>query len=52
VIYSWIWKKLPGNAIVKASISLLLLAGLIAILFAWVFPAIDVSLTDSPLVGS
>jgi hypothetical protein len=52
VIYSWIWSKLPGNKALKISISLLLLTALIALLFGWVFPAIEANFTDSPVVGS
>ncbi len=52
MIYSWIWRKLPGNKILKSSISLLLVAAVIAVLFNWVFPAIDASFTESPVVGS
>ncbi len=51
MIYSWIWKKLPGNAIVKASICIALVTALIAVLFIWVFPAIDANLTEAPVVG-
>jgi hypothetical protein len=51
VIYSWIWSKLPGNNIVKSSISLALVAVVVFALFAWVFPAIDASFTESPVVS-
>jgi len=52
VIYSWIWRKLPGNKVVKISIILSLVAAFIALLFVWVFPAIDAGFTESPVVGS
>jgi hypothetical protein len=52
VIYSWLWRQLPGNAIVKISITLGLVVALILVLFGWVFPVIDASFTESPVVGS
>jgi Fe2+ transport system protein B len=37
-MYSLIWRQLPGNAWVKAAISLVLILAVVFILFQWVFP--------------
>ncbi|MFP3989180.1 hypothetical protein U9R90_17090 [Streptomyces sp. E11-3] len=37
-MYGWIWRKLPGNAAIKAFISLLLILGVVYALFQYVFP--------------
>ncbi|MFG3253965.1 hypothetical protein [Streptomyces sp. NPDC048172] len=37
-MYGWIWRHLPGNAIVRALISLVLVAGVVFLLFQYVFP--------------
>jgi len=37
-MYGWIWHRLPGNAAVRAGLSLLLFLAVVAILFKWVFP--------------
>ncbi|MFC1410326.1 hypothetical protein ACEZCY_13770 [Streptacidiphilus sp. N1-12] len=37
-MYAWIWQRLPGNAAVRAGLSLLLFLAAVAILFKWVFP--------------
>ncbi|UFU03101.1 hypothetical protein LQF12_00360 [Ruania suaedae] len=39
-MYAAIWRILPGPAAVKALLSLILLAAVVAVLFTWVFPAI------------
>ncbi len=37
-MYGWIWHRLPGNAAVRAGLSLLLFLAVVAVLFKWVFP--------------
>lgn len=37
-MYAWIWRHLPGPAPVRALLSLALVAGVVAVLFLWVFP--------------
>ncbi|MFE9422416.1 hypothetical protein ACFYNO_05560 [Kitasatospora sp. NPDC006697] len=37
-MYGWIWRHLPGNALVRAIISLLLVVGAVYLLFQYVFP--------------
>ncbi|MFC1417615.1 hypothetical protein [Streptacidiphilus cavernicola] len=37
-MYAWIWNRLPGNAAVRAVLSLLLFLAVVAALFTWVFP--------------
>jgi hypothetical protein len=37
-MYSWYWHRLPGNAAVRAGLSLLLFLAVVAVLFKWVFP--------------
>lgn len=37
-MYSWLWHHLPGPKFVKAIECLILFAGVVAVLFGWVFP--------------
>ncbi|MFD4373647.1 hypothetical protein [Streptomyces sp. NPDC058486] len=37
-VYGWIWRHLPGNAFVRALISLALVLGTVYVLFQYVFP--------------
>ncbi|MFI1830210.1 hypothetical protein ACH41E_27805 [Streptomyces sp. NPDC020412] len=37
-MYGWIWRHLPGNAWVRALISLVLVLGIVYLLFQYVFP--------------
>ncbi|MFJ8040183.1 hypothetical protein ACIRBX_06670 [Kitasatospora sp. NPDC096147] len=37
-MYGWIWRHLPGNALVRAALSLLLVLGTVYVLFEYVFP--------------
>ena len=37
-MYGWIWRHLPGNAWVKALISLVLILAVVYVLFQYVFP--------------
>ncbi|MBK8461896.1 MAG: hypothetical protein IPL36_02195 [Nigerium sp.] len=39
--YGAIWSLLPGPRPVKAILALALIAGVIAVLFTWVFPMIE-----------
>jgi len=43
-MYVWIWRHLPGNALLRALQSLVLFALLTAALFAWVFPRVEADL--------
>ncbi len=38
--YGWLWRILPGPAVVRALQLIVLAAVVIAVLFTWVFPAI------------
>ncbi|MCL2454912.1 MAG: hypothetical protein FWD18_06365 [Micrococcales bacterium] len=40
-MYGWIWRHLPGPVPVRALIALVLVAGVVAACFQWVFPAIS-----------
>ena len=40
-MYGLIWRLLPGPLVVRILLALLLVAGVVAVLFAWVFPAIE-----------
>ena len=51
MIYRWIWQHLPGNKWVKSAMSVLLLIGLIAILFIFVFPVVDSLFESDPRIG-
>ncbi|RKT16738.1 hypothetical protein BX285_1087 [Streptomyces sp. 1114.5] len=37
-MYGFIWRHLPGNFLVKAVISVLLILGIVYLLFTYVFP--------------
>ncbi|MFF0446148.1 hypothetical protein ACFYT4_06995 [Streptomyces sp. NPDC004609] len=37
-MYGWIWRHLPGNAWVRAFISLVLVLAMVYVLFQYVFP--------------
>ncbi|MER5349729.1 MULTISPECIES: hypothetical protein [unclassified Kitasatospora] len=37
-MYGWIWRHLPGNTLVKAVVSVLLVLGIVYLLFTYVFP--------------
>lgn len=40
-MYTWIWRTLPGGLPGKLLGALVLLAAAVAVLFLWVFPAIE-----------
>jgi hypothetical protein len=61
-MYAWIWRHLPGPTPVRVLVALALLAGVIAVLFTWVFPwleprlpftdvTVNASSTDSSTAG-
>jgi len=37
-MYGWIWRHLPGNVIVRALLSLVLVLAIVYVLFEYVFP--------------
>ncbi|MFC7217181.1 hypothetical protein ACFQLX_03190 [Streptomyces polyrhachis] len=37
-MYGWIWRHLPGNALLRGLVSLLLVLGIVYLLFQYVFP--------------
>jgi hypothetical protein len=37
-MYGWIWRHLPGNAWVRAGISLVLMLAVVYLLFQYIFP--------------
>lgn len=39
-MYAALWRRLPGNRLVKSLLALLLFLAVVAVLFTWVFPAI------------
>ncbi|WP_114856449.1 hypothetical protein [Brachybacterium sp. YJGR34] len=39
-MYAWLFRRLPGPLWVRILVALVLLAAVVAVLFAWVFPAI------------
>jgi hypothetical protein len=43
-MYAALWRALPGNRWAKTAESLVLFAGVVAILFVWVFPAMSTHL--------
>ena len=40
MIYSAIWRALPGPVVVRALLALVLVLAVVAVLFVWVFPRI------------
>ena len=40
-MYVWIWRHLPGGVWVRVFLSLLLVAGVMAVLFFFVFPWVE-----------
>jgi len=40
-MYGWIWRHLPGPVAAKLLISLVLVAGIVALLFFVIFPWLD-----------
>ncbi len=40
-MYAWIWRHLPGPAIVRVLILLVLFLAIVAALFVWVFPWVE-----------
>ena len=40
-MYLWVWRRLPGGTAVRVLLSLLLFAGVVALLFFAVFPRLD-----------
>mgnify|MGYP007070465520 CR=1 FL=1 len=52
MIFPWLWRLMPGGKILKSSTLLILLAGVVAILFQFVFPGLENFLTPPPVVDS
>lgn len=52
-MYGWIWNHLPGPTAVRALICALAFAGLVLVLFTWVFPWLEPRLpfTDVTVEG-
>lgn len=40
-MYGWLWRRLPGNWVAKSFGCLLLFAGVVALLFLFVFPWVE-----------
>jgi hypothetical protein len=51
MIYSWIWRKLPGGRVLKVLQVAALFCFVVTLLFLVVFPAIDVIFIEPPVVG-
>ena len=45
-MYGWIWKKLPGNKLVKSLEAAALIAITIALLFYVIFPLVNIWLSQ------
>ena len=52
-MYGWIWNHLPGPTAVRALICAIAFAGLVLVLFTWVFPWLEPRLpfTDVTVEG-
>ena len=37
-MYPWIWRHLPGGIVAKVAVAVLIVLGIVAALFLWVFP--------------
>jgi hypothetical protein len=46
-MYSWLWRTLPGPALLRALQSLVLAALVVTALFLWVFPWVETQLPYS-----
>lgn len=51
MIFPWFYRKLPGGRLAKLLQLGLFVAVIIALLFMWIFPAIDSFVTDQPILG-
>lgn len=40
-MYAWIWRHLPGPVPVRLLVATVLLLGVVAVLFVWVFPWLE-----------
>lgn len=40
-MYAAIWRALPGPLLVRVLLALIIVAAVVAVLFTWVFPAIE-----------
>lgn len=40
-MYAVLWRALPGPAVVKALLSLVLLVGVVVVCFEWLFPIVE-----------
>lgn len=40
-MYGWIWRHLPGGALLRALCAAVLVVGVVALLFFVVFPAVE-----------
>jgi len=40
-MYSWIWRKLPGNTLFKIIQCLVLVAAILTVFYFWFFPWLD-----------
>ena len=40
-MYTWIWRQLPGPALVRVVILLVMFGAIVAALFVWVFPWVE-----------
>lgn len=40
-MYGWIWRNLPGPTAVRVLLTLILILAVVAVLFVWVFPAVE-----------
>ncbi|WP_156157710.1 hypothetical protein [Demequina pelophila] len=43
MIFPWIWRVLPGPALLRVLMLLVLAAGVVMALFTWVFPWVSVT---------
>lgn len=50
-MYSWIWSKLPGGKVAKSVTSAVLISAIMAVLFIWGFPALDLWFAQNPVVS-
>jgi hypothetical protein len=40
-MYAWVWRQLPGPALVRVLIAVLLFVAVVVALFVWVFPWVE-----------
>jgi hypothetical protein len=52
MIFPWVWNLLPGNRFAKLVLLVMILVLVALILFLLVFPALEILITPTPVLGA